>query len=232
MIELRPSKQRGYDDKGWLQTYHTFSFDTYYDPQFMGWRSMRVLNEDSVKPGKGFGKHTHREMEIVTYVIEGALEHKDSLGNSGVISQGEVQRITAGTGVSHSEYNLSHHVPVHFLQIWIQPAQTDLPPSYEQKSYSSASKWGQWCLLVSNSGRGGSLPIHQDVDLYSTILDTGDDLNFDATPDRYYWIQVIAGEFKVKDVVVSAGDALALSDETGLIVQCLQEGELLLFDFA
>ncbi len=229
---LRPSKERGCEDKGWLLSYHSFSFDTYYDPKYMGYRSVRVINEDVVKGGKGFGLHPHKDMEIVTFVIEGALQHQDSIGNTTVISQGEVQRMTAGSGISHSEYNLSHHVPVHFLQIWIQPDQNGLPPSHVQKAFSTASKWGQWCLLISNHGRGGSIPIHQDCDIYATILEKDEEITYEGTIERYYWLQVIKGSFVVAEMHLMQGDGLALNELERIAIKCREEGEFLLFDLA
>lgn len=229
---LRASAKRGFEDKGWLKTYHTFSFDTYYDPDYMGYRAIRVINEDELAPGKGFGAHSHKDMEIITYVLEGALEHRDSLGNTSVISKGEVQRMTAGTGINHSEYNLSHQNPVHFLQIWIQPNKNGLTPSYAQKSFSSASKWAQWCLLVSNNGRGGSLTMHQDAEIYATLLESDDEIIYEAMPDRFYWLQVVSGSFVVQEVVLKRGDSLALDEENRIAIKCLEEGELLLFDLA
>lgn len=230
MIELRTSKERGYEDKGWLQTYHTFSFDTYYDPKYMNFSVIRVINEDTLKGGKGFGAHFHRDMEIITYVLEGALEHKDSLGNTSVISKGEVQRMSAGSGITHSEYNLSHQMPVHFLQFWVQPSQNGINPSYAQKVFSTASKWGQWRLIVSHNGRGGSIPIHQNADLYATILDKGDEITFEALFDRHYWIQIVSGQFIVQGTTLNAGDGLALTDESDILIKCEDGGELLLFD--
>jgi redox-sensitive bicupin YhaK (pirin superfamily) len=232
MIKIRQGSTRGFEDKGWLQTYHTFSFDNYYDPEFLGFRQLRVINEDYVKGGKGFGSHMHKDMEILTYVIEGALEHQDSLGHNTVIRPGEVQRMTAGTGVMHSEYNLSHHFPVHFLQIWIYPETYGLEPSYASKLFSSASKWGTWCLICSRNGREGSLRIHQDVDLYATLLDDTDELVFDALMDRYYWIQIVSGKFFVQESTLQAGDGAAISNESAIKIRCLSSGELLLFDVA
>lgn len=232
MITVRRSKERGYEDKGWLQTYHTFSFDTYYDSNFLNFRSMIVINEDTVKGGKGFGSHSHREMEILTYVIEGMLEHKDSMGNTSVIRPEEVQLMSAGTGVTHSEYNLSHHLPVHFLQIWIKPEQHGIDPSYSQRHFSSASKWGQWCLIASRTGREGSLRLHQDVDIYATLLDAEGLLSFETLIDRYYWLQIISGKFQVKETLVEAGDALSFTQEELFEVRCLEAGEFLLFDLA
>ena len=230
MIEVRTSEERGYEDKGWLQTYHTFSFDTYYDPDFLGYRDLRVVNEDTVKGGKGFGTHHHRDVEILTYVLDGALEHRDSMGNTSVIRPDEVLRMSAGTGITHSEYNLSHHLPVHFIQIWINPERHDLEPSYSKKLYSSASKWGQWCLIGSRNGRDGSLRIHQDVDLWSTILDVNDAIQYEALFDRHYWLHVVSGKFLVQEKVLERGDSAALTDESTIEIRSLAEGELLLFD--
>lgn len=232
MISIRRSKERGYEDKGWLQTYHTFSFDTYYDPDFLNFRSIIVINEDTIKGGKGFGSHSHRDMEILTYVLEGALEHKDSMGNTSVIRPGEVQRMSAGSGVTHSEYNLSHHLPVHFLQIWIRPEQQGVEPSYAQRQFSSASKWGQWCLIASRTGREGSIRIHQDADLYASLLDADEQLSFEALIERHYWIQILAGKFQIKDVLLETGDAISMSDELLIDIRCIESGEFLLFDLA
>ena len=164
-ITVRRSKERGFENKGWLSTFHTFSFDTYYDPKFMGFRTLRVLNEDELPPGKGFATHFHKDMEIITYVITGVIEHQDSLGNRGVIQRGEVQKMSAGTGITHTENNASSFEAVHFVQIWIYPEHFGLPPSYEQRVFSSAAKWGQWCLIASGNGREGSLKLHQNVDM-------------------------------------------------------------------
>lgn len=230
MIQVRQAKERGYEDKGWLQTYHTFSFDTYYDPEFLGYRDLRVINEDTVRGGKGFGAHFHRDIEILTYVLDGALEHNDSFGNTVVIRPGEMLLISAGTGITHSEYNLSHQIPVHFIQIWINPEKHDLDPSLSKRSFSNASKWGQWCLLSSRNGREGSLPIHQDVDIYATILDENDEIAFDGLTDRYYWIHVVTGKFIVQENTLNKGDSAALSELTTITVKCVEAGELLLFD--
>ncbi len=230
MIQVRRSAERGYEDKGWLQTYHTFSFDTYYDPDFRSYRELRVINEDIVKGGKGFGSHSHKDMEIITYVLDGVVEHQDSMGNTSVIRPGEVQRMSAGMGVTHSEYNLSHHIPVHFVQIWISPDQHGLEPSYVKKMFSSASKWGQWCLICSRNGRDGSIRIHQDADMYATMLDDNDELVFEALLDRYYWIQIVSGKFLIQETILDKGDGISISDESTIEFRCLQAGELLLFD--
>jgi redox-sensitive bicupin YhaK (pirin superfamily) len=230
MILLRPSKERGYEDKGWLQTYHTFSFDTYYDPDHLSFHTLRVLNEDVVAGQNGFPMHKHRDMEIVTYVLEGSLEHKDSMGNVATISKGEVQRLSAGLGVTHSERNVAHHQPVHFLQIWITPTLLGLNPSYAQTAFQSAAKWGQFCLMVSSNGRNGSLSIHQDADIYSTILDQNDETTFEALPERHIWIQIVSGSFLVQNSPLQKGDGAALTNELLISIKCLEGGELLLFD--
>lgn len=232
MIKLRPSKERGFEDKGWLQTFHTFSFDRYYDPQQMGFRSLRVINEDTLEGGKGFASHFHKEMEILTYVLEGSLEHKDSMGNVTLIREGEMQRMSAGTGVTHSEYNLSHYQSAHFLQIWILPSQHGLNPSYEERQFSSAAKWGQWCLMASANGREGSLRIHQDAALYSTLLEAQEEIVFDGLIEKFYWVQILSGCFLVSNQVMQKGDGASLSDETTLRFKCLESGELLLFELA
>lgn len=232
MIKVKKSQERGHENRGWLDTYHTFSFGSYYDPKQMGFRSLRVINEDYIKLGKGFGAHAHEDMEIITYVLEGNLEHEDSLGNKGVIHANEVQRMSAGTGIVHSERNLSTHENVHLLQIWISPEHYGITPSYEQKMFSSASKWGQWCLIVSSNGRNGSIKIHQDADIYSTILDQDTEIIFQALSERYYWIQVIAGEFVIQNNTLNQGDGAAISDEMSIKLTCKQNGEILLFDLS
>lgn len=232
MLNVRRSSERGYEDKGWLQTYHTFSFDTYYDPKFLNYRFLRVINEDTVKGGKGFGMHPHKDMEILTYVLEGILEHRDSMGNTSVTQAGDLQLISAGTGIHHSEYNLSPHFPVHFLQIWVLPEKSALEPSYQQKVFPSASKWGRWCLVASRNGRNGSLRIHQDLDLYTTILDERDEIVYEALGDRYYWIQIVSGKFEIEGTVLEAGDGASIEQIISLPIKCISSGELLIFDMA
>lgn len=230
MIQIRTSSERGYEDKGWLKTFHTFSFDTYYDPKFLGYRDLRVVNEDAVNGGKGFGTHAHRDVEIITYVLEGALEHKDSIGNTSVILPNEVAHMSAGIGITHSEYNLSRFEPVHFIQIWINPERHDLKPTFTKKFFSPGSKWGQWCLITSRNGREGSLRVHQDVDLYATLLEKDDVMEFSALPDRHYWIHIVSGQFLVQERLLEKGDSAAIEEETLIRFQCLSSGELLLFD--
>lgn len=229
-ISIRRSKERGYENNDWLQTYHTFSFGEYYDSKFMGYSSLRVINEDRVQPGKGFGAHPHKDMEIITYVLSGALEHQDSLGNKGVIQASEVQKMSAGTGVVHSEHNFSQHEEVCFFQIWIYPEHFGIAPAYEQKVFSSAAKWGQWCLIASNNTRNGSLKIHQDADIYASILDQDGRLHFEALPNRHYWIQIISGKFVVQNHLLNAGDGAALTEETSIDISCKEGGEFLFFD--
>lgn len=232
MITLYPADKRGVKRSEWLTSYHSFSFDLFHDPERMNYRSLRVLNEDTVEGGKGFKEHFHQEMEIMTYLLEGALEHRDSMGSVSTIYPGEVQCMSAGSGLLHSEYNLSQTESVHFLQIWFLPEVHGLDPHYEKRMYSSASKWGRWCLIGSRNGRDGSLRIHQDVDLWATLLEGGDELTFEALTERYYWIQILSGQFLIQKRLVSAGDGVTLEGESLLEVKCVKEGELLLFDLA
>ncbi len=230
MLTIRKSQKRGHANRGWLDSYHTFSFANYYDRNFMGFGNLRVINEDQVQPKMGFPTHSHQNMEIVTYVISGALEHKDSMGNSSVIRPGEVQRMSAGTGVSHSEYNHSDNELVHLLQIWILPEKKGLPPSYEQKMYAPAEKRGQLRLVGSRDGRAGSVTIHQDVNLYASLLATGDKIESEIKRDRLIWLQLIQGQMTVNARAISAGDAVAMVDESSLVLLAESESEFLLFD--
>jgi quercetin 2,3-dioxygenase len=230
MITRRLAHERGHAQHGWLDSYHTFSFADYYDPRHMGFRTMRVINEDRVQPGKGFGTHPHRDMEIISYVLEGALEHKDSLGTGSVISPGEVQRMSAGTGVTHSEFNPSRAEPVHFLQIWILPERAGLPPSYEQRAFSAEEKQGKLRLVASRDGREGSVTIHQEVDLYTSLLAPGEAVTHGLTPGRHAWIQVARGAITLNDTALSAGDGAAVSGETLLTVTAKDQADVLLFD--
>jgi len=236
MITLRPSAERGHFDHGWLDTRHTFSFAGYQDPAHMGFRNLRVINEDVVQPDRGFGTHPHRDMEIVTYILEGALEHKDSMGTTGVIGAGEVQRMTAGTGITHSEYNASGTEPVHLMQIWIIPAQIGLTPSYEQRSLLDApadtggSAAAQVRLVASPDTDDDSLLIHQDVRLYAVTLETGGGIQISIRPGRHAWLQVIRGTLTLNGIDLSQGDGAAISDETTLDLQALENAEALLFD--
>ncbi len=232
MITLRKSNERGHANYGWLDTHHTFSFNTYYDPAHMQFRDLRVINEDRVTPGRGFGTHPHEEMEIVTYVLEGALEHKDSMGTGSIIRPGDVQRMSAGTGITHSEFNPSRSEPVHFLQIWILPQELGLDPSYEQKTFPDDKKRGRLLLLASQQGRDGSLTIHQDVDLYASMLGTGDSVMHTLPPARYAWLQVVRGAVSLNGETLRAGDGAALSKEPSLEVRANEPSEFLLFDLA
>jgi redox-sensitive bicupin YhaK (pirin superfamily) len=227
MIRVRKADDRGHFNHGWLNTFHTFSFADYHDPDFMGFRALRVINEDWVTPGQGFGTHGHRDMEIVTYVLEGALSHADSMGTGSVIRPGEVQRMSAGTGVMHSEKNASDE-QVHLLQIWILPERHGLRPEYEQKAFPASERDGRLRLVASHDGRDGSLTIHQDVDLYTTTLRDGASVTFDIRPNRYGWLQVARGALSLNGQPLSAGDGAAIENETKLTIA--GDGEALLFD--
>ena len=230
MIDVIRSDSRGAADHGWLKSKHTFSFADYHNPAMMGFAKLRVVNEDWIEPGQGFGTHPHRDMEIVTYMIDGALEHKDSMGNGSVIRPGELQRMTAGTGVLHSEFNHSAENPAHLLQIWILPERNGLEPGYEQKLFPQEEKHNQWRLVGSRDGRDGSLTIHQDVNLYSTVLDKDVELDFEFEGQRRGFIQVVRGSVEINGEPVAAGDAIATQDQDSLTVRASEESELLLFD--
>ena len=227
MIQVRKSEERGHFDHGWLNTYHTFSFAEYHHPQFMGYRSLRVINEDRVQAGRGFGTHGHRDMEILSYVLEGALGHGDSMGTGSVIRPGDVQRMSAGTGVMHSEKNPSSSEPVHFLQIWIEPEMRGITPGYEQKTFPPEERDGRLRLVASRDGRDGSLTIHQDVDLYTATLH-GAPLEFALRPARYGWIQVSRGSITINGEALQAGDGASIENEGLLKID--GQGEILLFD--
>ena len=227
MIRVRKSDERGHFDHGWLNTYHTFSFADYHDPDFMGFRDLRVINEDYVASGQGFGTHGHRDMEIVTYVLEGALSHADSMGTGSTIRPGEVQRMSAGTGVRHSEKNGSDE-PVHLLQIWILPERHGIRPEYEQRAFPVSERDGCLRLVASHDGREGSLTIHQDVDLYTTTLRDGASVSFEFRPDRYGWVQVTRGSVSLNGKSLEAGDGAAIETESHITVA--GDGEVLLFD--
>ncbi len=231
MITLRPSSDRGHANHGWLDSYHTFSFANYYDPNHMGFRALRVINEDQVQPGRGFGTHSHRDMEIITYVLEGAVEHKDSLGNGAVITPGEVQRMSAGTGIMHSEFNPSQTQPVHFLQIWIVPDRQGLQPSYEQRAFGE-ERQGKLRLIAAKDGRDGAVTIHQDADLYSAVLQPGEQVSHQLQPNRYGWLQVARGAASLNGYDLKAGDGVAVSDAELLTISTDTEAEILLFDLA
>ncbi len=230
MITLRPSGERGHVDHGWLDTYHTFSFANYYDPEHMGYRTLRVINEDWVSPGKGFGTHPHDNMEILTYIVEGALEHQDSMGNGSVIRPGDIQRMSAGSGITHSEFNASGTEPVHLLQIWILPESRGIQPSYAQKYFGREEKSGKLCLLASRDGRDGSVTLHQDVDVYATRLATGQQVKFELSQGRHAWVQVVRGRISLNDHDLNRGDGAAVSAEELLTLTALAEAEILVFD--
>jgi len=232
MITIRRSNERGGGDFGWLNTKHTFSFDTYHDPRFMGFRSLRVINEDWVQGGHGFPMHPHRDMEIITYVLEGALEHKDSMGNGSTIRPGDGQRMSAGTGVRHSEANSSESDPAHLLQIWIQPDRSGHKPGYEQKAFPEAEKRGKLRLIASPDGRDGSVKINQDARLYVSLLKPGEMVKHELAGGRYAWVQLAKGSVEVNGKVLSQGDGAAVSEEQELAVKGTSEAEVLLFDLA
>lgn len=232
MITIRKAEARGKANFGWLDSKHTFSFGNYYDPNFMGFGSLRVINEDKVQGGQGFGTHGHRDMEIISYVISGALEHKDNIGNGTVIIPGDVQRMSAGTGILHSEYNHSQTDLVHFLQIWIQPDTNDLSPSYEQKNFSDEEKQGKLRLVASRDGKENSVTIHQDVNLYSTLLNYSDKISHPIADNRCVWIQVITGSIFLNDQLLSSGDGASIIGENIIIIADSSQVEFLLFDMA
>lgn len=232
MFQIRKARERGHADHGWLDSWHTFSFADYYDPGHMGFRSLRVINDDRVQPGMGFGTHPHRDMEIISYVLEGELEHRDSMGNGSVIRSGEVQRMSAGTGITHSEFNHSKSEPVHFLQIWIFPQKTGLSPEYEQKFFPDEAKRGTLKLIASSDGRNGSVTIHQDASLYAAVLDSGDEVVYDILPDRHLWLQVARGKVAAGGHPLERGDGLGVSVEDRLVIAGLENAEILLFDLA
>ena len=232
MIQIRPSQERGGGNHGWLKTHHTFSFGDYWDPKWMGFRSLRVINEDWVAPDTGFPTHPHRDMEIITYVLEGKLEHKDSLGTGSVILPGDGQRMTAGSGIRHSEFNPSTTDAVHLLQIWIQPEKAALPPSYEQKSFPETEKRGKLRLIASRDSSEGSVKINQDAKLYVTLLKAGEEVAQEFGAGRHGWIQVARGAVELNGKKLSQGDGAAISDEKKLSLKGTSDAEVLLFDLA
>jgi redox-sensitive bicupin YhaK (pirin superfamily) len=230
MITVRHASERGQSRSSWLESYHTFSFAGYHDPRHMGFHDLRVINEDLVQPGGGFGTHSHRDMEIVSWVLSGVLEHKDSLGNGSLIRPGEVQRMTAGTGVTHSEYNHSREEAVRFLQIWILPEQEGLKPSYEQKNFPEADRLNTLRLIASRDGTDGSVTVHQDASLYSSILEAGRSISHKPEPDRHVWLQLTRGAVTVLGEPLAQGDGAAISGEEIVKIRADQRTELLLFD--
>ena len=232
MITTRPARERGHADHGWLSTWHTFSFADYYDPAFMGFRDLRVINEDFVQPGRGFGTHAHRDMEILTCVLDGALQHRDSMGNGSVIHPGDVQRLTAGSGITHSEFNPSDAQPVHLLQIWILPDTLGLAPEYEQRTFADDEKKGRLRVIASRDGRDGSVRMHQDVDLYAALLRPGEEVAAALDAERHAWVQVARGEIAVNGKHLESGDGAAVDKETRLVLRGVRPAEVLLFDLA
>jgi quercetin 2,3-dioxygenase len=229
MITIRAANDRGHANFGWLDSYHSFSFGSYHDPQHMGFRALRVINEDWIAAGQGFPTHPHRDMEILTYVLAGSLSHRDSMGNSATVRPNELQRMTAGTGITHSEYSDAES-ETHLLQIWILPDQNGLTPSYEEAAFPIETRQGNWRLLA---GRGeGAVMLHQDVDLYATVLATGDQQPFSLRPGRHAWLQVTQGKVSLNGLSLEAGDGAAVSHETQLEIQAQSDAELLLFDLA
>lgn len=232
MFKIRRAEERGHADHGWLNSYHTFSFASYRDPNHMGFRSLRVMNEDRVAAGQGFGTHAHNDMEIVSYVLEGELEHKDSMGNGEVLRPGEFQRITAGTGITHSEFNPSANQATHFYQIWLIPERRGLQPSYEQRGFDPQGRKNRWQLVASRNAKDDSLLIHQDANIYLADLDNGREMTFAIPNGRHVWLQVLRGSVEVNASRLSTADAVAVSDEASLTVKATTDVELMLFDMA
>ncbi len=230
MLQIRKSADRGPAEFGWLSSRHSFSFGHYHDPAHMGFGPLRVINEDKVQPGMGFGTHGHQDMEIISYVLDGALEHKDSLGTGSVIRYGDVQRMSAGTGVQHSEFNPSRSEQVHFLQIWIIPDRARIEPSYEEKHFDAGSKRGKLRLIASNDAREGSVLVHQDVSIFASILDGDDRLEHPLAPGRLGYVHVARGTLTVNGIALEAGDALKLADEGSVVLEAGKDAEILLFD--
>jgi hypothetical protein len=230
MITLRKSSDHGHAEHGWLHSEHSFSFADYHDPQQMGWGPLRVINEDRVEPGQGFGTHGHRDMEIISYVIEGELQHKDSMGNGAVIRPGDVQRMSAGTGVRHSEVNPSTNSRVHFLQIWIEPDALGITPSYEQKYFAPEDKRGQLRLIASRDGREGSVTMHRDASLYAGLLSPGEEVSHPLAADRLAYVHVVHGAVRLNGVRLETGDAAKIEAERTLSISADTDSEMLLFD--
>ncbi len=230
MLTLRKNTDRGHADHGWLNSWHTFSFAGYHDPQHMGFSDLRVINDDRVQPGQGFGTHGHRDMEIITYVLDGALEHKDSMGNGSVIRPGDVQRMSAGKGVRHSEFNASQSAPVHLLQIWIEPNVTGIDPGYEEKHFSDDEKRGRLRLIASPDGRDGSVKIHQNAQVYAALLDGADTVIHTVAAGRKTYVHVARGAVTVNGQSLNGGDGARIHDENRIVFSDAQQAEVLLFD--
>jgi redox-sensitive bicupin YhaK (pirin superfamily) len=232
MIKIRKAEQRGHFDFGWLNTYHTFSFGDYYDPSHMGFRSLRVINEDVVQKGRGFPRHGHRDMEIFTYILKGALEHRDSMGNGSIIRPGDVQRMSAGTGVTHSESNPSPDEPVHLLQIWILPSAEGIAPDYEEKRFPDDEKRNKLRLIISSDAAAGAVKIHQDARVYAVLLDPNHEVSHPLAGGRHAWLQVAAGSVMLNDIDLKQGDGAAVSGESTITIAAQEPSEILLFDLA
>jgi redox-sensitive bicupin YhaK (pirin superfamily) len=230
MLTKRPAEERGGGDHGWLNTRHTFSFDQYHDPDHMGFRVLRVINEDRVQPGQGFGTHGHRDMEIITYVLEGALAHKDSLGTGSVLRPGEFQHMTAGSGIRHSEFNPSETEMAHFYQIWIIPERRGLPPSYDQRAFPPEERRGRLRVVASPDGRDGSLTIRKDAQVFLTTLEENQQVTHELAPGRHAWLQVLRGAVQLEGLDLAAGDGVAASDETTLLIRGTKPCEVMVFD--
>lgn len=230
MLALRKAEDRGHADHGWLNSYHTFSFSSYYDPRHMGVSNLRVINDDTVAPGGGFATHGHNDMEIISYVLEGALEHRDSMGNGSVIRPGDVQRMSAGTGVTHSEYNPSSSEPVHFLQIWLQPNAMGVDPAYDQKHFPVEDRRGRWTLLVSPDGRDGSIATHQDALMFGTLLGEGETLEYAFDGERQGYLHLARGRLRVGEITLAGGDGLRIQKQATLRIEGIEAAEVLLFD--
>jgi len=232
MLQVRKSNERGYADHGWLKSFHTFSFADYHDPEHMGFGSLRVINDDRVQPDKGFGTHSHRDMEIITYILEGALAHKDSMGNGSTIVSGDVQRMSAGKGIMHSEFNASPSELVHLLQIWIEPNVTGIRPSYEEKHFDAASKRGRLRLIASSDARDGSVLIHQDASVYAALLDGAERISHKLAPARKAYVHVARGKLTVNGQKLEAGDALKVTGVAEMVFENGEQAEVILFDLA
>ena len=230
MLNIRKANERGHADYGWLNTYHTFSFNAYRDPGYMGFRALRVINEDRVRAGEGFGTHGHRDMEIISYVLEGALEHRDSMGNGSVLRPGEFQRISAGSGMEHSEFNPSANEPSHFYQIWLLPDHKGIAPSYEQKLFSAEAKADRLLRVASPDGRDGSLTIQQDAEVFLAMLESGREATHTLQPQRHAWVQVLRGAIDVNGQALEVGDGVAVSDEASLVLRAREPAEIMVFD--
>lgn len=232
MITIRRSHERGHFNHGWLDANHTFSFGAYHDPEHMGFRALRVMNEDRVKPSQGFGEHGHKDMEILTYVLEGGLEHRDSLGNGSVLRPGMFQRMTAGSGIRHSEFNASDTEPVHLYQIWLFPERDGLEPGYEEHAYSDEDKHNRLLLVAARDAENGALTIHQDASVYLAALDAGASVSHALAESRHAWIQILRGSVTVNGEALKVSDGAAVSDETNLEIRAMEDSEVLLFDLA